>query len=226
MDAKLVSTRGCRTSGGCRSRRAPRCSRPASGARSASRCSATTLVEIEEAAIAIEKALSGRPRDAERVRRPQTGGFYLDVDVKREAAARHGLSVGDVNDVVETAIGGMPSRRSSRAASATRINLRYPRELRDDPDALGDILVATPTGAQVPLSQVAGPIKFVTGPPMIRSEGRPAGRLRLRRHRDRPIADYVADAKHRRRTRGRPARGYPRRVGRPVPAPRARPRQA
>jgi Cu(I)/Ag(I) efflux system membrane protein CusA/SilA len=152
-----------------------------------------TLVEIEETAIAIEKALSTVPGTRSAFADRSTGGFYIDVVVKREEAARHGLTVGDVNDVVQTAIGGMNISQTVEGRERYWINLRYPRELRDDPERLGDILVATPMGAQVPLSQVAE-IKTVTGPPMIRSEdGRLVGFVFV--DTDRPIADYVADAK-------------------------------
>ncbi len=152
-----------------------------------------TLVEIEETAIAIEKALAGVPGTRSAFADRATGGFYIDIEVKREEAARHGLTVGDVNDVVETAIGGMNVSQTVEGRERYWINLRYPRELRDEPERLGDILVATPMGAQVPLSQVAE-IKHVTGPPMIRSEdGRLVGFVFV--DTDRPIADYVEDAR-------------------------------
>ena len=73
-------------------------------------------------------------------------------NVDRDAAARYGLRVADVNDVVQTAIGGMTCPRPSRGASATRSASRYARDFRDDPTALERVLVATPGGAQVPLS--------------------------------------------------------------------------
>ena len=151
------------------------------------------LVEIEEAAIAIERALVDVPGTRSAFADRSTGGFYVDVVVKREEAARHGLTVGDVNDVVQTAIGGMTMSQTVEGRERYAINLRYARELRDDPEALGDILVATPTGAQIPLSQVAE-IRTVTGPPMIRSEdGRLVGFVFV--DTDRPIADYVEDAR-------------------------------
>ena len=151
------------------------------------------LVEIEEAAIAIEKALADVPGTRSAFADRSTGGFYIDVVVKREEAARHGLTVGDINDVVETAIGGMNVSQTVEGRERYWINLRYPRELRDDPERLGDILVATPMGAQIPLSQVAE-IDTVTGPPMIRSEdGRLVGFVFV--DTDRPIADYVEDAR-------------------------------
>ena len=151
------------------------------------------LVEIEETAIAIERALAAVPGTRSAFADRSTGGFYLDVTVDREAAARHGLTVGDVNEVVQTAIGGMNMSQTVEGRERFAINLRYARELRDDPERLGDVLVATPTGAQIPLAQVAT-IASVTGPPMIRSEdGRLVGFVFV--DTDRPIADYVADAR-------------------------------
>jgi Cu(I)/Ag(I) efflux system membrane protein CusA/SilA len=152
-----------------------------------------SLLEIEETAIAIERALSDVPGTRSAFADRATGGFYIDVVVDRPAAARYGLTVGDVDDVVQTAIGGMNVSQTVEGRERYWINLRYPRELRDDPEHLGDILVATPTGAQVPLSQVAR-LRTVTGPPMIRSEdGKLVGFVFV--DTDRPIADYVADAR-------------------------------
>ncbi|HVV86537.1 MAG TPA: CusA/CzcA family heavy metal efflux RND transporter [Kofleriaceae bacterium] len=151
------------------------------------------LGAIERTAVAIEHALAGVPGTRSALADRATGGFYVDVVVDREAAARHGLTVGDVEDVVETAIGGTNLSQTVEGRARYWINLRYPRELRDDPDRLGDILVATPTGAQVPLSQVAR-VQTVTGPPMIRSEnGKLVGFVFV--DTGRPIADYVADAR-------------------------------
>jgi Cu(I)/Ag(I) efflux system membrane protein CusA/SilA len=151
------------------------------------------LAEIEEASIAIERALANVPGTRSAFADRSTGGFYIDVVVKREEAARHGLTVGDVNDAVQVAIGGMNVSQTIEGRERYAINLRYARELRDDPEALGDVLVATPGGAQIPLSQVAE-IQTVTGPPMIRSEdGRLVGFVFV--DTDRPIADYVHDAR-------------------------------
>ena len=151
------------------------------------------LVQIEETAIAIERALANVPGTRSAFADRSTGGFYVDVVAKREEAARYGMTVGDVNDAVQIAIGGMNVSETVEGRERYAINLRYARELRDDPEALKDVLVATPTGAQIPLSQVAD-IKTVTGPPMIRSEdGRLVGFVFI--DTDRPIADYVADAR-------------------------------
>jgi copper/silver efflux system protein len=103
------------------------------------------------------------------------------------------MTVGDVNDAVQIAIGGMNISETVEGRQRYAINLRYAREFRDDPESLKDILVATSTGAQIPLSQVAD-IKTVTGPPMIRSEdGRLVGFVFI--DTDVPIADYVKDAR-------------------------------
>ncbi|MBA3396295.1 MAG: efflux RND transporter permease subunit [Deltaproteobacteria bacterium] len=151
------------------------------------------LVEIEEASIAIERALASVPGTRSAFADRSTGGFYVDIIAKREEAARHGMTVGDVNDAVQIAIGGMNISETVEGRERYAINLRYAREFRDDPESLKDILVATPTGAQIPLSQVAD-INTVTGPPMIRSEdGRLVGFVFV--DTDRPIADYVEDAK-------------------------------
>jgi len=152
-----------------------------------------TLEQIEQASIAVEHAVSAVPGTRSAFADRSTGGFYLDVKVKRDEAARHGLTVGDVNDVVETAIGGIKVSETVEGRERYPINVRYAREYRDDPAAFGRILIATPGGAQVPLSQVAE-IHTVTGPPMIRSEnGKLVGYVFV--DTSRPIADYVADAR-------------------------------
>ncbi|HSD10337.1 MAG TPA: efflux RND transporter permease subunit, partial [Candidatus Binatia bacterium] len=97
------------------------------------------------------------------------GGLYLDFDIDREAAARYGLTTGDVQDVIQTAVGGMNVTTTVEGLERYPLNVRYARELRDDIPALREILVATRSGAQVPLGQLAE-IHIDPGPPMIRSE--------------------------------------------------------
>ena len=97
------------------------------------------------------------------------GGSYLDIEVDRAAAARFGLTVGAVQDVVQSAIGGMNVSWAVEGLERYPINLRYPRELRGDLQAIRDILVATPGGAQVPLGQLAR-LELVQGPAGIKSE--------------------------------------------------------
>jgi len=152
-----------------------------------------SLDDIEKAAIAVEHAVATVPGTRSAFAERSTGGFYIDFDVKREAAARHGLSVQDVNRVVLQSIGGDNVAETVEGRERYPISVRYAREFRDDPELLGRILIGTPDGAQVPLSEVVG-IHSALGPPMIRSEG---GKLVgfVFVDTDRPIADYVAEAK-------------------------------
>ncbi len=97
------------------------------------------------------------------------GGNYIDIDVRREDAARYGLNVADVQDVVRSAIGGMNVTWTVEGLERYPVNLRYPRELRGDLAALAEVAVPTPMGHTVPLGQVAD-IRTVKGPPAIKSE--------------------------------------------------------
>jgi copper/silver efflux system protein len=151
------------------------------------------LAEIERASIDIERALATVPGTRSAFADRSTGGFYIDVVARRDEAARYGLTVGDINDAVQIAIGGMNIGETVEGRERYPINIRYARELRDNPEALARVLVATPGGAQVPLGQVAE-IKTVTGPPMIRSEdGKLVGFVFV--DTTRPIADYVKEAR-------------------------------
>jgi Cu(I)/Ag(I) efflux system membrane protein CusA/SilA len=129
-----------------------------------------SLAQIEDVARQIEAVVpeldATRSAFAERL----TGGFFVDFRVKRAAAARHGLSVEDVNAVVMSAIGGMNVSTTVEGRERYPISVRYAREYRDDPDLLGEVLVHPPRGGAIPLSQVAD-IEITTGPPMVRSEG-------------------------------------------------------
>jgi Cu(I)/Ag(I) efflux system membrane protein CusA/SilA len=151
------------------------------------------LDAIEQTAIAVEHAVATVPGTRSAFAERSTGGFYIDFAVNREEAARYGLTAQDVNMVVAQAIGGENVSEVVAGRARYPINVRYAREFRDDPALLGRTLIATPAGAQVPLSEVAT-LKSVLGPPMIRSEG---GKLVgfVFVDTDRPIADYVAEAK-------------------------------
>ena len=102
---------------------------------------------------------------AERV----AGGNYLDFDIDREAAARYGLTVGDVQDIIMSAMGGMNITNTVEGLERYPVNLRYGRELRDNLPALRRVLVPTPSGAQIPMEQLAD-IVIRRGPPGIKSE--------------------------------------------------------
>lgn len=103
-----------------------------------------------------------------------TGGRFVDIDIDRAAAARYGLNVGDVQRVIEVAIGGMPLSQAVEGRERYPIRVRYLRELRDSPEAIEDILVTAPGNHQIPLGDLTR-VSIVDGPPMINSE---AGQLR------------------------------------------------
>jgi len=125
--------------------------------------SLSAIARRVEAAV---KPLEGtRSIYAERV----TGGNYLDIDIDRFRVAAYGLTVGDVQDVIKTAVGGMNIAETVEGRERYKINVRYPRELRDNPEALERVLIDIPSGGRVPLGQVAD-ISFVKGAAMIKSE--------------------------------------------------------
>jgi Cu(I)/Ag(I) efflux system membrane protein CusA/SilA len=97
------------------------------------------------------------------------GGNYLDFRIDRDAIARYGLTVGDVEDVIQSAIGGMNITTTVEKLERYPVNLRYSRELRDDLPTLRSVLVSTPGGQQIPLGELAS-LRYVLGPPSIKSE--------------------------------------------------------
>jgi len=118
--------------------------------------------QIEEALRPVEGT---RSVYAERV----MGGSFLDIEIDRAEAARYGLTTGDVQDVITTAIGGMNVTTIIEGLERYGVNIRYPRELRENLSSLRSVLVPIPSGAQVPLGQIAD-FRLVEGPPMIKSE--------------------------------------------------------
>ena len=97
------------------------------------------------------------------------GKPYLHLNIDREEISRYGLNVEDVQQAIETAIGGMKITTTVEGRERFPVRVRYPRELRDDPESLGKILIPTPTGAQIPLQQLVQ-FDYVQGPQMIKSE--------------------------------------------------------
>jgi len=124
---------------------------------------------LEEVGNDIERALKQMPDTLSAFADKAAGGYYLDFDISREEASRYGLTTGDVQDVIQTAIGGMNISFTVEGLERYPINLRYPRELRDNLDSLKRVLIPTPTGAQIPLSLVAD-LQLRRGPPGIKSE--------------------------------------------------------
>jgi Cu/Ag efflux pump CusA len=136
----------------------------------------TDLEELGKIGLQMEKVLKNNvPGTVSVVSERPLGGHYLDVEVNRKECARHGIRVGDVQRMIETAIGGMNIDTTIEGRDRFPIRVRYPRELRDDPEKLKRILVSTPRKKLIPLGQVAR-IELVDGPPMIKSE---AGMLLL-----------------------------------------------
>jgi Cu(I)/Ag(I) efflux system membrane protein CusA/SilA len=97
------------------------------------------------------------------------GKPYIHLNINRDEISRYGLNVEDVQQTIETAIGGMKITSTVEGRERFPVRVRYPRELRDDPEALGKILIPTPTGAQIPISQIVD-FEYVRGPQAIKSE--------------------------------------------------------
>jgi len=152
------------------------------------------LESIELAATRVEAALQRVPGTRSAFAERIGGGHYLDFDIDRDAASRYGLRVGDVEDAIETAIGGARVTQTIEGRERFPVRVRYARDFRSSVDELRRVLVAAPSGAQIPLGQLSE-VRFRTGPAMLRDEG---GRLYsyVFADTDRPIADYVADARN------------------------------
>jgi Cu(I)/Ag(I) efflux system membrane protein CusA/SilA len=123
------------------------------------------------------------------------GGNYLDFVIKREEAARYGLTVGAVQDVIMSAIGGMNVTQTVEGLERYPVNVRYSRELRDNLDGLRRVLIPTPTGAQIPINYVAD-IVIKKGPPVIKSENARRTAWLYVDIRDIDVGTYVKDAKN------------------------------
>ncbi|MDT8407054.1 MAG: CusA/CzcA family heavy metal efflux RND transporter [Methylococcales bacterium] len=127
------------------------------------------LAELQRLAKAVEQTLKTLPETLSAFGDRAVGGYYLDFDIDRQQAARYGLTTGDVQEVIETAIGGTNISESIEGLERYPINLRYPRELRDNLESLQRVLIPTPTGAHIPLALLAK-LQLRRGPPVIKSE--------------------------------------------------------
>jgi Cu(I)/Ag(I) efflux system membrane protein CusA/SilA len=129
------------------------------------------LESLEQVGIEIERVLQEVPTverasvTAERI----VGKPYLEIRIDRRAIGRYGLHVGDVQDVIEVAIGGRPITMTVEGRERYPVRVRYPAELRDRIESLGEVLVPSPAGPQIPLTQLAE-IEYVRGPQVIKSE--------------------------------------------------------
>ena len=127
------------------------------------------LATLQEVGERIEAILRNQPGTLSVLAERVVGGNYLDFDIDRREIARYGLTVGDVQDVIQSAIGGRNVTFTVEGLERYPVNLRYSRELRDNLTMLRRVLVPTPTGAQIPLSQLAD-LEIRKGPPSIKSE--------------------------------------------------------
>ncbi len=127
------------------------------------------LAELERIGSEIEAVVKTVPGTVSAFAERTMGGNYIQFTIDRDAIARYGLTVGDVQDVLEVALGGMPLTTTVEGLERYAVNLRYSRDFRENLGALREIIVPTPTGAQVPLGQLAK-IETVHAPMGIKSE--------------------------------------------------------
>lgn len=127
------------------------------------------LTTLQHLGQQVEMALRGLDGTASIYAERVMSGSYLDFEIDRATAARYGLTTGDVQDVIMSAIGGIEATTTVEGLERYSVIVRYPRELRDDLNSLRNVLVPTRTGAQVPLGQLAE-LRITEGPSMIKSE--------------------------------------------------------
>jgi len=149
---------------------------------------------LEKVAGDIENVLKTHPNTLSAFADKAAGGYYLDFDIKREEAARYGLTVGDIQDVIQSAIGGMNVSETVEGLERYPINIRYPRELRDNMESLKRVLISTPVGAQIPLSLVTD-LKLRRGPPSVKTENATPNAWIYVDIKTSDIGGYVAEAK-------------------------------
>ena len=150
--------------------------------------------EIERIGRQIEDVLKTIPGTSSAFAERTGGGYFLDFDLKRDQLARYGLTVDDAEAVVMSAIGGEPVSTTVEGRERYSVNVRYLRDSRSDIETLERVLVATPSGAQIPLGEIAS-LRFRTGPGMIRDEnGRLSGYVYVDVN-GRDIGSYVTEAR-------------------------------
>src|SRR5438034_4937757 len=128
-----------------------------------------TLVGIQQVGAQIQQVLSGLPQVRSIFSERVSQGFYVNIEVHREEASRYGLTVADVQQAVTSGIGGEMVAENIEGRERYPVNVRYSRDFRDNVDELRRVLIATPSGAQIPIEQMAR-ISFSRGPSMIRDE--------------------------------------------------------
>ena len=154
----------------------------------------TDLVAMDKLAKQIEQVLKAVPGTSSAYAERGIGGYYLDVTPDREALARYGIMVQDVQDVIATALGGQTVTTTVEGRQRFSVNMRYPRDLRENPQAIAnEVLVPMPAGGAVPLGEVAK-VEPARGPTSIRTENGQLATYIYVDIRDRDLGGYVADA--------------------------------
>jgi Cu(I)/Ag(I) efflux system membrane protein CusA/SilA len=154
----------------------------------------TDLIEIDRLAKQIEQVLRAVPGTSSAYAERGIGGFYLEVTPDRSALSRYGIMVQDVQDTIGTALGGQTVTTTVEGRQRFTVNVRYPRDLRDNPKTIAsDILVPMPGGGAVPLGEVAT-VQLARGPTTIRTENAQLASYIYVDIRDRDLGRYVANA--------------------------------
>ena len=131
--------------------------------------SGANLAEIDRVAAAVEAVAKKTPGVSSALAERLTGGRYVDVDIDRGAAARYGLNIADVQDIISGAVGGENVTETVEGVARYPVNVRYPRELRDSLEGLRDLPILTPSGQHITLATVAR-VEVADGPPMLKTE--------------------------------------------------------
>jgi len=153
------------------------------------------LGEMEKLAKQIEAVVKTVPGTTSAFAERITGGYYLNIEPDREQLARYGLAVGDLQEVIGTALGGETVTTTVEGRERFGVQVRYPRELRSNPQQIArEVLVPTMNGAMIPLGQVAK-VEIAKGTPGIRTENALLSAYIFVDIRDRDIGSYVADAR-------------------------------
>lgn len=154
----------------------------------------TDLAEMERIAREVEQVLKTVPGTSSAYAERIIGGYYLDITPNRDTLARYGLMVGDLQDVIATALGGEAVTTTVEGRERYTVNIRYPRDLRSNPQSIAnDVLVPLANGGTVPLGEVAS-VKLTRGPTTIRTENGQLATYIYVDIRDRDLGGYVGEA--------------------------------
>ena len=151
------------------------------------------LGEIEKLARQIEQAVKAVPGTSSAYAERVTGGYYLNITPKREQLARHGITVGEFQQVVSTALGGAPVTTAVEGLERYNVTVRYPRALREDTQRIANEVFVTSAAGMIPLGQLAE-IALRNGPPGIKTENALLAAYVFVDIRDRDVGSYVKDA--------------------------------